>query len=457
MVTVTPYNAAASSMQKTADGHLAVFFEDGSIGNAEKDGCYALNCVVISKELIEAKQTDLYTAKIISAGVTDGSAPWATGAGYGGSGWTNSFTTTDKSGVASMVVSTTHTAFNREGNGTQRVLCIRPSAANATDVITITAPKGYIIKGYTITGYNKASGETYTLTAADGTTKELTGGSANAQTLTVNNIYKDETTFSFKSNSSTNNSWAHVTQLHIELAQEYSVTLHPVNGPSDEGDHKSYATLYVPFDLQQTDNKTKAYYVSEVMENGRARLLPVGDDGRQIHHRTAVVLINESGAEHVSFAVTSDLLQIISESDNKLKGTLEGRELDLRNSANNSLYTLGRRRYNLAETGQTPDWSPWVAGFYKTNTILNLAANRAYLDTTVPPDTSGSSRGFDFLLDDDGTTGIALPLPSPEGKGGSSAFPQEGTAFYTLDGRRVSGTPTAKGIYVKNGQKYVIK
>jgi hypothetical protein len=440
-------------MQKTADGHLAVFFEDGSIGNAEKDGCYALNCVVISKELIEAKQTDLYTAKIISIG-DGGSLPDVIWGDVGSGNWSKRLTTKSTTGIAGVEVSAEHYAFNRESNSTQRVLCVRPSAANATDVITITAPAGYIIKSYTITGYNKTSGETYTLIAANETIKNLTGGSA--QTLIVDDIYKDATTFSFKSNSSSNSSWAHITQFHVELAKEYSVELHQVN-TGGSGDQKSYATLYVPFDLIQTDNKTKAYYVSEVMENGRARLLPVGDDGRQIHHRTAVVLINESGAEHVSFAVTSDLLQIISESDNKLKGTLEGRELDLRNSANNSLYTLGRRRYNLAETGQTPDWSPWVAGFYKTNTVLSLGANRAYLDTTVPPDNSGSSRGFDFLLDDDGTTGIALPLPSPEGKGGSSAFPQEGTAFYTLDGRRVSGTPTAKGIYVKNGQKYVIK
>lgn len=446
MFTVTPYNAAASSMQNTADGHLAVFFEDGSIGNAEKDGCYALNCVVISKELIEAKQTDLYTAKVISFGVTDGNAPWVT---WPKSGWTSYFTTNASSGVAGVVVSAEHWAFNRESNSTQRVLCVKPSAANTTDVITITAPDGYIIKSYTITGYNKASGETYTLTAADGTTEDLTGGST--RTLTVDGVYKDETTFSFKSNSGTNDSYALVTQLHIELAQEYSVVLHPVNAPNEDGDHKSYATLYVPFDLQQTDNKTKAYYVSEVMENGRARLLPVGNDGRQIHHRTAVVLINESGAEHVSFAVTSDLSQIISESANKLKGTLEGQTLDLTNATTNNYYTLGRRHYS-----QSGGWSPWVAGFYKTNTVLSLGANRAYLDTTVPPDNSGSSRGFDIFLDD-GTTGIVLPMPSPEGKGGSSAFPQEGTAFYTLDGRRVSGTPTAKGIYVKNGQKYVIK
>lgn len=29
--------------------------------------------------------------------------------------------------------------------------------------------------------------------------------------------------------------------------------------------------------------------------------------------------------------------------------------------------------------------------------------------------------------------------------------------WYTLDGRRLSGKPTAKGIYINNGQKVIIK
>jgi hypothetical protein len=30
-------------------------------------------------------------------------------------------------------------------------------------------------------------------------------------------------------------------------------------------------------------------------------------------------------------------------------------------------------------------------------------------------------------------------------------------ACYSLDGRKLQGTPTAKGIYIKNGKKIVIK
>ena len=47
-------------------------------------------------------------------------------------------------------------------------------------------------------------------------------------------------------------------------------------------------------------------------------------------------------------------------------------------------------------------------------------------------------------------TGINLtPNPSPKGEGSDY--------WYSLDGRRLSGKPTQKGIYINNGRKIVIK
>ena len=58
-------------------------------------------------------------------------------------------------------------------------------------------------------------------------------------------------------------------------------------------------------------------------------------------------------------------------------------------------------------------------------------------------------RAFVLDLGDDQATGIiSLTLdPSPKGKGG----------IYTLDGRRINGEPTQKGVYIKNGKKVIIK
>lgn len=52
-----------------------------------------------------------------------------------------------------------------------------------------------------------------------------------------------------------------------------------------------------------------------------------------------------------------------------------------------------------------------------------------------------------FRLDEQGVTGI-------------EAVDSEDNAakmVYTLDGRRVEGTPLSKGIYVVNGQKVIVK
>jgi len=46
------------------------------------------------------------------------------------------------------------------------------------------------------------------------------------------------------------------------------------------------------------------------------------------------------------------------------------------------------------------------------------------------------------------TTGINSLTPDPSPKG-------EGSGYYTLDGRKVNGTPTQKGIYIVNGKKVV--
>ena len=35
--------------------------------------------------------------------------------------------------------------------------------------------------------------------------------------------------------------------------------------------------------------------------------------------------------------------------------------------------------------------------------------------------------------------------------------PADSQGFYTLDGRKVNGTPTAKGIYIVNGKKVIWK
>lgn len=90
-----------------------------------------------------------------------------------------------------------------------------------------------------------------------------------------------------------------------------------------------------------------------------------------------------------------------------------------------------------------------VVGFYQY-TGTTLGAGKAYLIYTG----SASVRGFIGFDGDenDGATGIqTLPLTSPLAGAGN------GGAWYTLDGRKLEGQPTQKGVYVNNGRKVVVK
>ena len=56
-------------------------------------------------------------------------------------------------------------------------------------------------------------------------------------------------------------------------------------------------------------------------------------------------------------------------------------------------------------------------------------------------------KGLEYIQQ---VTGINLtPDPSPKGEGSNY--------WYTLDGRRLTGKPTQRGLYINNGKKFVVK
>ncbi len=95
------------------------------------------------------------------------------------------------------------------------------------------------------------------------------------------------------------------------------------------------------------------------------------------------------------------------------------------------------------------DGGTGTLGFYKFSGT-SLDPYKAHLE--IDPSSFSPARGF-IGIDDDGTTGILTPPLAPPliGAGSSEA------AWYSLDGRRLSAKPVKKGVYVRNGQKYIIK
>ena len=104
--------------------------------------------------------------------------------------------------------------------------------------------------------------------------------------------------------------------------------------------------------------------------------------------------------------------------------------------------TLGTGSYSLREGG--------TFGIYENV----LSPYRVYLN--IETSQSAPSRAMMFSIgmpDDSSTTGIRIINMADGMQAGSSV---KSAAIYTLEGQRVNGTPR-KGIYIKNGKKFIVK
>ncbi len=103
------------------------------------------------------------------------------------------------------------------------------------------------------------------------------------------------------------------------------------------------------------------------------------------------------------------------------------------------------------ETAQDPESKYYVlstgsagVGFYVLQSGVNLGAHKAYLSVPV---SSGARAFYGFGEDGNATEIYELPVDTE---------PTD-SSWYDLSGHRLAGKPAAKGIYVKNGRKYLLK
>ena len=478
---IQPNGSCYSTMQKLNDGTLAIFIEDESYsaGNG-----YAINFITVTKEQIENWYDELENVgvKIVEKGNLNNNAPF--GSWNPASGWANKFTTSAASGTAGVVVSATYNGLNRQylnGNGTQRVFVMKPSAASAqNDVFTITAPEGYLITGYTIGGYTNNNDETYTLTAENDENVAiniLNTSSNQPNYLSVTDINAKSTTFTMSNSNSANNSFASISHFIVYLKEiNKSITL----------------TLL--------DDDRGAEYPNEdrISDNLSAATADVTLFGRTLYKDDSWNTLC------LPFAV------------NSFDGTpLEGAEVRTLESASFSNGTLtlnfsdgldameagkpyivkwasGANLKNPEFTGvQLADATPEIVfdhigmtfkGVYSpfafealdksklymgsANTLyypkkaMTIKAFRAFFDlgsnlmAAEPSANAGAKEITNFVLNfGDGTTSLT-PNPSPNREGSND--------WYLLDGRKVvNGTSVngklPKGIYVVEGKKVVIK
>ena len=425
----TRYVTMERSGSEENPGSLYLFFEDQSLNSAggyTDFNHYPLNFVEITREQLESlipglndyNVPEYLEAKYVKNtvyGTGTGCDSYGTLSGTGTGHWARTWTSNATSGIAGLTVSTeSGYGFDKATVLNTRVMTLKPSSNGATDTYTITAPEGYVITGYNIGGAVYTGG-TYRITAEDGTTTGDITSTTTPTNIEVNNVNSSSTTFTFYGASQSN--WFAITNFSISLAKPLSL---------NQVGSSSYATFYVPFDVT-TSGSTKAYYI-QTAENGSAQLTETNNNGTEIPANTAVVLVNEDADATTFLHMTTGLDPVVDEDVNLLKGTLVPRTLDL--SDNTTYYSLGKKNDKI--------------GFYKFekggSSIINLAANKAYLDTPAVP----QARGFVFDYDD--PTGINSIQDS-------EFIMQNGGAVYDLSGRRVDSLKS--GIYIVNGKKII--
>ena len=414
----TRYVTMERSGSEENPGSLYLFFEDQSLNNSggyTDYNHYPLNFLEITREQLESLIPTLNEYNIQledEVKITSGLTAETTYGSWSGLTWTSNA----DSGVAGLTMALSNGEHDKYSSWNNHYnIAFKPAAAGAASTLTLTAPEGYFIQGYSLLAAKASSAEhTYTLTAEDGTsiTPAFANSASGYTEFTVTNVNAASTSISFTTTDAGK---------YIAIA-DFTVTLTKAF-PLNIIDDKSYATLYLPFDVTTT-GATKAYYVASA-NNGSVQMTETSGEGTEIPARTAVVLINSEAATSAAFTRASGLTPVVTEDANLLKGTLVSKSLDLSDAS--SFYSLGKYEDKI--------------GFYKfSGGTITLGANKAYLE--VPA--GGSVKGFTFSFDD------ATDIEMVNGQRTTD------NAIYNLAGQMVNGKSVnglPKGIYIMGGRK----
>ena len=228
---------------------------------------------------------------------------------------------------------------------------------------------------------------------------------------------------------------------------------------------KGYVTLCLPFDINAADVA------------GAEKCYPVGD--MMIHMPSAdasvlkfVLMLDE---QSVIEAGTPMVVKLAAENAaQKLVATAQNVEYNANFFAAPAIKSLTLRDWD-GKSGMMPichDLASAIIGGVYTATTLgtgsyslreggkfgihegDLSPYRVYLN--IQTSQSAPSRAMMFSIgmpDDSSTTGIRI-INMADGMQAGSAV--KSAAIYTLEGQRVNGTP-GKGIYIKNGKKFIVK
>ena len=228
---------------------------------------------------------------------------------------------------------------------------------------------------------------------------------------------------------------------------------------------KGYVTLCLPFDIHAADvaGAEKCYPVGDMMihmpTNDASVLKFVLMLDEQSDIKAGTPMIVKLGAEGTAQKLVATAQNVEYNANFFAAPAIKSLTLrdwdgksgmmpichDLASAIIGGVYTattLGTGSYSLREDG--------TFGIYENV----LSPYRVYLN--IQTSQSAPSRAMMFSIgmpDDSSTTGIRIINMADGMQTGSSV---KSAAIYTLEGQRVKGTPR-KGIYIKNGKKFIVK
>ena len=179
-----------------------------------------------------------------------------------------------------------------------------------------------------------------------------------------------------------------------------------------------WTTFYCGHTGFKIDEGENAWAYTAEYDAGNARLT-LHKLGKVIPKGTAVILVGDDNS--ISMTASSEAAQ------NTVANDLHGTDIRTATSelGTGTFYVMGKQSGNFG-------FFPYTAQY--------MPARKAYLLV----DGGAQARGLTMALDE--TTGIS-----------STTNDTNDNAWYTLDGRKLDGKPTTKGLYINNGRKIVIK
>lgn len=226
-----------------------------------------------------------------------------------------------------------------------------------------------------------------------------------------------------------------------------------------------YASLCLPFDINVADiiGAEECYSVGDMMIHLTA------NDGKFVNYilmldnptsiaagKPMIVKLSEGNEAKTLVAKTQD----VEYSANFYKNPA-AKSLTLRDWNGNSPFMPICHDLASASTGGVFTTTTLKDGSYSLRTdgkfgmhTGNLSPYRMYLNIQKSQSAPYGVMVFSIgLPDDSSTTGIRIIGTVDDMQSGSSV---KSSAIYTLNGQRVKGTP-GKGIYIKNGKKFIVK